>query len=98
MNEKIYLIVECNELSDGWECDADRKPLGMVHDISFLQRINGYEIYELKADGKFELIKHYEDGDLRIRWNNFSNTYYLIDENNSFIRNIGQTEITILKP
>ena len=98
MNEKVYLIVECEELNDPYECDADRQPLGMVNDISLLQRIRGYEIYKLKPDGRFELIKDYEDGDLRIRWDFCDNTYYLIDENNSFVCNIGQTEISILKP
>lgn len=97
MNETKYLIVECNELSDPYECDADRIPLGITDDISLWKRIRGYEIYELKADGKFELIKYYEKGDLRIFEWDIPNTYYLADENNSFVCNIEQTEIGILK-
>lgn len=67
MNEKKYLIIECEELDDPYECDADRKPLGMTDDISIWQQIRGYEIYVLNADGRFELIKGYEDGKLYIR-------------------------------
>lgn len=66
MNKQKYLIVECSELSDGWECDADRRPLGVTDDISMWERIEGYEIYEIKSDGKLEIVKYYEEGDLRI--------------------------------
>ena len=53
MDKTKYLIVKCNELSDPYECDADRIPLGITDDISMWSRIAGYEIYRIKSDGKF---------------------------------------------
>ena len=29
-----YLVIKCEELGDGWECDADREPLCVTEDIS----------------------------------------------------------------
>ena len=55
-----YLIIECNELGDQWECDADRRPLCITDDKDKFWKV-GYEIYEIHSDGSLELIKHYED-------------------------------------
>lgn len=70
---KIYLIVECNELSDQYECDADRIPtLILINpNQSDLKKFKyGYEIYETSADGHLEKIQNYdipfEDGDEEI--------------------------------
>ena len=84
MNERKYLIIECEELGDQYECDADRKPIAMVSDISLWKELYGYEIYMLKADGKFELIKNYEDGEFHIEWSS-RGTCYLANRNNAFI-------------
>lgn len=66
-----YLIVRCEELNDGWECDADRTPVCMTDDPSPYGR--GYEVYELQEDGFFEKVKDYEDANAEgmalYRWN-----------------------------
>jgi hypothetical protein len=56
---KEYLIVKCKPLGDQWECDADRTPFCMVTDYSKYGL--GYEVWERKLDGSFELIKDYEE-------------------------------------
>lgn len=53
-----YLIVKCDELSDGWECDAYREPICMTDDYS--KYGYGYEVYELQSDNTFKLIKDYD--------------------------------------
>ena len=53
-----YLVVECTELGDQWECDADRTPICLTDDYSKYNKM-GYEIYEVKSDGTFELIRNY---------------------------------------
>lgn len=57
-----YLIVECNELSDQYECDADRSPVCLVDDWAYYNKY-GYEVYEILKDNTFELIKSYEQTD-----------------------------------
>ena len=52
-----YLIVECTELNDQWECDADRRPICLTNDYSNYGR--GYEVYEVKDNGTLNLIKDY---------------------------------------
>ena len=53
-----YLIIKCDELSDGWECDAYREPICMTDDYS--KYGYGYEVYELQSDNTFKLIKDYD--------------------------------------
>lgn len=53
-----YLIIKCDELSDGWECDAYREPICMTGDYS--KYGYGYEAYELQSDNTFKLIKDYD--------------------------------------
>lgn len=60
-----YLIVKCTELSDQYECDADREPMFLVDDwedwVAKNHPTYQFEVYKF-ADGKeAELIKHYED-------------------------------------
>lgn len=55
---KKYLIVKCDALGDQFECDANRTPLCLTDNCSTYGY--GYEVYELQADGTFELIKEYE--------------------------------------
>lgn len=55
-----YLVIKCEELSDQYECDANREPLCLTNDISSYGL--GYEIYEIKPDGTFECVKGYEVG------------------------------------
>lgn len=56
-----YLIVKCEVLDDQYECDANRIPLCITDDISEYEHEYGYEIYEVKNDGTFSLVKNYED-------------------------------------
>jgi hypothetical protein len=56
-----YLIIECEELDDQWECDATRTPLLMTNDISKWEHRMGYEIYEVCSNGALKLVKGYED-------------------------------------
>lgn len=53
-----YLIIECEELHDQFECEANRTPVCMTDDFYKFNKI-GYEIYKLCDDGTFKLIKHY---------------------------------------
>ncbi len=54
-----YLIVECTELGDQWECDADRTPICVTDNYSKYDK-RGYEIYEIQSNGKLKLIRHYD--------------------------------------
>lgn len=55
-----YLIIKCYELSDQYECDADRVPVCVTNNCD--SYINyGYEIYEINADGTLTLIQNYYD-------------------------------------
>lgn len=59
-----YLIMECKELMDQYECDADRTPITIVDDwkewFDKAKPDYMFEVYELKND-KFRLIKGYND-------------------------------------
>ena len=55
---KKYLIIECEELSDQFECDADRTPVCMTDDYSTYGL--GYEVYELTPENEFRCIKEYD--------------------------------------
>lgn len=55
----MYLIVKCKELSDPYECDADRRPLCLTENYSKYGR--GYEIYKVLPNGTFKKIKDYEE-------------------------------------
>lgn len=51
-----YLIVKCVDLNDQYECDADRTPICMTDNKEEYWKSN-YEIYEVRSNGKLELIK-----------------------------------------
>lgn len=53
-----YLVVKCDELSDQYECDADRTPICVTKNYNKYNH-PGYEIYEILSDGKLKLIKQY---------------------------------------
>lgn len=53
-----YLIVKCEELGDQYECDANRIPVCITDNPS--EYGLGYEVYEIKEDNTFSLIKAYE--------------------------------------
>ena len=55
-----YLIIGCEELSDQWECDANKTPICITDDYEKYDEW-GYEIYEILEDNTFNLIKSYED-------------------------------------
>ena len=55
-----YLIVNCEPLSDGWECDADRTPVCITNDLNRYWGVWGYEIYKIQPDGQLTLIQNYE--------------------------------------
>ena len=54
-----YLIIKCSELSDQYECDADRTPVCLTDDFEKYDKY-GYEIYEITSENTFELIKAYD--------------------------------------
>lgn len=54
----MYLIIECSELGDQWECDANREPVCLTDNIS--QYGLGYEVYQVNPDNTFTLIKEYD--------------------------------------
>lgn len=56
-----YLIVKCEELSDVYECDANRTPVCMVADYKDFEANYDFEVYELKTDRTLERIKEYTD-------------------------------------
>lgn len=61
--ELKYLIVECEELSDQWECDCNRTPICITDEKGVEEYlILGYEIYSILPDGKLEKIKDYWEG------------------------------------
>lgn len=57
-----YLIIECDELSDQYECDANRTPITMTDDwMEWYKNTNPdyyFEVYEFKDNG-FTLVKDY---------------------------------------
>lgn len=55
-----YLIVKCEPLSDGWECDANRIPLCVTDNPDAYKGEWGYEIYEIRSDGRTILIQDWE--------------------------------------
>ena len=55
-----YLIVKCEPLSDGWECDANRIPLCVTDNLDEYKGEWGYEIYEIRSDGRTILIQDWE--------------------------------------
>lgn len=55
-----YLIVKCEPLSDGWECDANRTPLYVTDNLDEYKGKWGYEIYEIRSDGRTTLIQDWE--------------------------------------
>lgn len=54
----MYLVVECRELNDQYECSAERIPLCVTED--YPKYGYGYEIWEVKSDNKLELVKEYD--------------------------------------
>lgn len=54
-----YLVIKCVELLDQYECDADRRPI-CVCDNYHKYNKKGYEIYEIRENGKLVLIHDYE--------------------------------------
>lgn len=58
------LVVQATPLSDGWETDVDRIPLGIVskEEAKKYFWIEGYEIYAIRRhDGNLLLIKEWEE-------------------------------------
>lgn len=61
MKYSKFLIIKCNELSDQYECDADRDPVCITDNFNKYNH-RGYEIYGICENGTFILLKSYEDG------------------------------------
>ena len=61
--KKTYVIVKCEELSDQWECDADKTPIRVLINVepNKLEEFKcyGYEVYVASADGTLEKIQDY---------------------------------------
>lgn len=56
-----YLIVKCEELLDGWECDASRTPMYVTNDWKQNRPKYRFEVYEIRSSGSLKLIKHYDE-------------------------------------
>jgi len=54
-----YLVVKCTELSDQYECDADREPICLTDNYEKFDKY-GYEIYEITHGNYFKLVKDYD--------------------------------------
>lgn len=52
-----YLIIQCKELSDQYECDANKTPIKITNDCS--KYGNGYEVWEILENGNLKKIKEY---------------------------------------
>lgn len=66
LNEILYLVVECSELGDQWECDADRTPIFITNNEKKAfdkgeELCNLYEVYKCFQNGEIKRIKYYED-------------------------------------
>lgn len=55
-----YIIVECEELNDAWECDCDRTVKRVVEDYKPYWSF-GYEIWLILPDGSVKLVKEYDE-------------------------------------
>lgn len=59
----MYLIMECHELGDQWECDAERTPVTLTEDwrkwYEDTDPSYPFEVYEF-VNGKFYLAKAYD--------------------------------------
>lgn len=68
--KKTYVIVQCRELNDPWECDADRTPMLVLIDVEpdRLEEFKcyGYEVYVASADGTLENIQDYDRYEIEI--------------------------------
>lgn len=61
---KQWLIMECEGLSDQWECDAYRYPILITSNEEKMRSMrSGNEVYEINEDGTLVLIKAYDDYD-----------------------------------
>ena len=60
-----YLIVKCEELSDQYECDADREPMFLVDDWNDWVTKNHptylFEVYKFVDNEEAELVKDYNE-------------------------------------
>ena len=95
-NETKYLIIKCDELGDQWECDAYRTPLGITNDISLWKDLRGYDIYKIKSNGKLEMVKDYEEGDLHIATSS-RKTRYIVNEDDSYVCDLTKEMKILLK-
>jgi hypothetical protein len=69
MKYSKFLVIKCTELGDQWECDADRNPVCITDNYNKYNEF-GYEIYGIRDNGTFILLKEYEDG--KRKYNNYS--------------------------
>ena len=62
-----YLIVECTILNDQFECDADRTPVCITENPYYYDKY-GYEIFKIKKDGTFEMLRYFEYEDNYLKY------------------------------
>lgn len=55
-----YLVIECIELCDQYECDAERTPICVTDDYSPYNK-RGYEIYRIEENGNLTKIRNYDE-------------------------------------
>ena len=59
-----YLLVQCEELHDQFECDCNRTPVRLVEDYKTVDT-DGMEVYEIFENGEIgNCVKSYEEYEL----------------------------------
>ena len=59
-----YLLVQCEELHDQFECDCNRTPVRLVEDYKTVDT-DGMEVYEILENGEIgNCVKDYEEYEL----------------------------------
>lgn len=88
-----YLVVKCEELNDGYECDANRIPVCITDDYSEYNKF-GYEIYKVLENGKLKLIREYDqttnEGFAVYYWKNTDDVEVIRVTNPTILENLSQ--------
>ena len=58
-----YIVVSCAALDDPWECDADRKPIGIIENLQDVLQFTYYavrsiEVWAPNSNGFFTPIEY----------------------------------------
>ena len=80
-----YLIMQCEELENQWECDADRTPMFITDDWKNNIPDYSFEVWEILEDGIIgEIVKRYnepmEEGMAFGYWDGITEEFHLIQK------------------